>query len=238
MGGEWRSSQLHNDSTTIRVEHAVRLHIVPQLGGQQIGRIRHSHIQGWVKDRAGELAPSTIRVVFGYLNAMMSAAVRDRRIAANPCVDVRLPDLDGSPRFIPSPAQIHRIADLLPVRLAPMVYIAAGCGLRLGEVLGLEAGDVDFGAQELHVRRQLKVLKGRTPFLGPVKTKTSVRTVELPKLVWNALDAHLQDGVDPVDIDDDTDPRRPTRRPAHLLFRGASGDPINAATFSRTWATA
>ena len=36
-------------------------------------------------------------------------------------------------------------------------------------------------------------------------------------------------------MDDDTDPRRPTRRPAALVFRSADGKPVFASTFSRTW---
>jgi hypothetical protein len=38
-----------------------------------------------------------------------------------------------------------------------------------------------------------------------------------------------------VEVDDDNDLRRPTRRPAHLVFRGGNGEPVNASTFSRTW---
>ena len=47
--------------------------------------------------------------------------------------------------------------------------------------------------------------------------------------------SHLEQGYPPVEVGDDTDPRRPTRRPTPLVFRGASGEPVNAATFSRTW---
>jgi integrase len=102
----------------------------------------------------------------------------------------------------------------------------------------LEVGDIDFAGRELAVRRQLKVLPGRQPLLGPVKTKTSVRTVELPAVVSAALRAHLDRGVDPVEVDDDTDPRRSVRRLAHLLFRGTSGEPVNSSTFVRTWSPA
>ncbi|WP_231929251.1 site-specific integrase [Micromonospora inositola] len=133
---------------------------------------------------------------------------------------------------------MHDLARLLPARLAATVYLAAGCGLRMGEILGLEMDDIDFDAREVHVRRQLKVLKGRQPFLGPVKTNTSARTVELPEVVAVALRQHLADGCDAVEVDDDTDRRRPVRRAARLLFRGVGGEPVNAATFSRTWATA
>jgi len=36
-------------------------------------------------------------------------------------------------------------------------------------------------------------------------------------------------------VDDDTDPRRPGRRAASLVFRNADGGPVLASTFSRTW---
>ncbi|MFF5292593.1 tyrosine-type recombinase/integrase [Paractinoplanes globisporus] len=235
LAEQWRIGQLHIDSTAIRVEHAIRLHIVPGLGHLQVGQVRPSKIQAWVRDRSLVLAPTTLRVVYGYLNAMFASAARDRIIASSPCVDIRLPAIDRGKRVIPSPAQVHRLAQLLPGRLSAAVYVAAGCGLRLGEVLGLEVEDIDFERAELSVRQQLKSHKGRPVYLGQPKTKTSVRTVELPEVVASALREHLKTVHDPVEVDDDTDPRRPIRRPAALVFRNADGDPVLASTFSRTW---
>jgi integrase len=235
LADRWRVDQLHIESTAIRVEHALRLHIVAGIGHMQVGQVRPSNVQAWVKDRARVLAPTTLRVVYGYLNAMFASAVRDRLIARSPCIDIRLPGIDRGKRVIPSPEQVHRLAELMPPRLSAAVYVAAGCGLRLGEVLGLETDDVDFGRGELAVRRQLKMHKGRPPYLDRPKTKTSVRTVELPEVVASALRRHLERDYPPVEVDDDTDPRRPTRRPASLVFRSADGDPVIASTFSRTW---
>jgi integrase len=59
--------------------------------------------------------------------------------------------------------------------------------------------------------------------------------VELPDVVAAALRGHLEQDHPAVEVDDDTDPRRPTRRPAELVFRAATGEPVNASTFSRTW---
>jgi integrase len=236
LAERWRADQLHIESTAIRVEHAIRLHISSDIGQMQVGQVRPSKVQAWVKDRSRVLAPTTLRVVYGYLNAIFATAVRDRLIASSPCVDIRLPGIDRDKRVIPAPEQVHRLAELMPSRLAASVYVAAGCGLRLGEVLGLEAGDIDFDRAELTVRQQLKMHKGRPPYLGRPKTKTSARTVELPNVVAAALRAHLDErDLPPVEVDDDTDPRRPTRRPAGLVFRAASGEPVNASTFSRTW---
>jgi integrase len=238
LAERWRNAQLHVDSTALRVEHAVRLHILPILGQQQIKSVRPSHVQAWVKDRAAQLAPTTLRVVYTYLTSMFAMAVRDRLIAVSPCdKSIRLPQVERGGRMIPSPEQVHQLAARLPARLSATVYLAAGCGLRLGEILGMEVDDIDFDGREVHVWRQLKVLTGRQPFLGKVKTRTSVRTIELPDVVAEALMRHIDRGVQPVVLDDDTDPRRSVRREACLLFRGSTGEPVNAATFSRTWTT-
>lgn len=239
LAEKWRAAQLHIDSTTVRVEHAVRLHIVPILGHHQIRNVRPSHVQAWVKDRSAKLAPTTLRVVYTYLTSMFTMAVRDHLIGVSPCDGrIRLPRVDRGSRVLPSPEQVHRLAELLPEHLAVTVYLAAGCGLRLGEILGLEVDAIDFTGRVLYVRQQLKVLKGRRPYLGPVKTKTSVRMVELPDVVAGPLRRHVAAGITPVEVDDDTDPRRPVRRAAALLFLGGKGEPVNAATFSRTWGKA
>ncbi|GAA2579408.1 hypothetical protein GCM10010399_06450 [Dactylosporangium fulvum] len=44
---------------------------------------------------------------------------------------------------------------LTPVRFRAMVYVAAGCGLRIGETPGLEVDDIDLEGREFHVRRQV-----------------------------------------------------------------------------------
>lgn len=153
LADRWRRDQLHIESTAILVEHAVRLHIVPGIGQMQVGRVRPSNVQAWVKDRSRVLAPTMVRVVYGYLRSVFASAVRDRLIASSPCIDIRLPVIDRGARIIPSLEQVHRLAALMPPRLSATVYVAAGCGLRLGEALGLEVDDIDFGRGELAVRR-------------------------------------------------------------------------------------
>jgi integrase len=131
--------------------------------------------------------------------------------------------------------QVHRLAELRPARLSAAVYVVAGCGLRLGELLGLKAEDIDFDRKELSVRQHLKSHKGRPPYLARPKTKTSTRMVELPDAVAEALRRHLDGMPDPVEVADDTNPRKPTRRLAALVFRSADGGPVVASAFSRTW---
>ena len=80
-------------------------------------------------------------------------------------------------RVLPSAQQVHDLARLLPARLAATVYLAADCGLRMGEILGLEVDDIDFDAREVHVRRQ----HGLRHYYAtvPIHAGASVKTVQL-----------------------------------------------------------
>lgn len=236
-GEDWRRQQLHRDSTAERVERALRLHVYPVLGHLQLAQVRSSHLRGWVKDRAAVLSPSTLGVVYhGVILPMFRSAVADRLIGTSPCIGVRLPEVDSDGYTIATPEQVHALYEALPERYRAIAYVAAGCGLRGGEVFGLELGAVDFLRRELVVRHQLKALSGRSPFLAPPKTKTSRRNVELPEVVGTALAQHLEQfPAAPVEVDDETDERSPTRRTARLLFTNGSGDPIHRASWSHIW---
>lgn len=234
---QWRAQQLHRDSTADRTERAIRLHIVPILGGLPLSAVRSSHIKGWVKDRSTKLAASTLHMIYsGTLVPMFTAAAQDRLIGSSPCIGIRLPDVDNADYTIATAEQVHALYEVLPERYRAIVYVVAGCGWRGGEVFGLELDAVDFLRREVEVRQQLKVLAGRRPWLAPPKTKTSKRTNELPEVVGNALAKHLESfPVAPVEVDDETDPRSPKRRPAHLVFTNDKGLPIHRADWSHIW---
>jgi integrase len=186
------------------------------------------------------LAPSTLSVIYnGYVVAMFASAVVDRLIGVSPCVAIRLPKIEGTVYHIANPGQVHALHDALPARYRAIPYVAAGCGWRGGEVFGLEHDAVDFQPREIHVRHQLKVISGRKPFLALPKTKASKRTNELPELVSRALAQHMKEFPPSlVDIDDETDPRKPVRRQARLVFTNNWGEPIHRASWSHVWQAA
>jgi hypothetical protein len=88
----WRESQVHRVTSAVHVEGLLRRHAYPTFGNRQISTILPSEVQGWVRllgnsdKRVGRkaLAPATIAVVHSLVSAVMRAAVRDRKIMANP----------------------------------------------------------------------------------------------------------------------------------------------------------
>ena len=108
----------------------------------------------------------------------------------------------------------------MPERYRALTILAAGTGLRQGEVFGLTVPHVDFLRRHLRVEQQLVVVQGRPPYLGPPKTEASRRTVPLPNLVLDALALHMAT-FEPG--------------PWELLFTNDRGGPINRTRFSDVW---
>lgn len=237
---KWRESMLHDPATQRLVEQAMRLHVLPILGDLKMRSVRPTHIRGWVKDRVDNeaLAPSTLRVVYSYIASMFKAASNDRIIGKTPCVGIGLPDLDGDgKRWLPTPDQVHQLYLAMYPRYRAAVIVAAACGLRVSEVLGLERHAIDFDHGVIRVTQQLKQVTGGC-YIGKTKTKHSVRTVEMPALAVEALRIHLAEfPSDAIELRDTTG-KKAVRRMADLVFTTRTGKPVSRGTYARPWCTA
>ena len=171
------------------------------------------------------MAPSTVHLVFGYISSMFAAAVVDRLIGSTPCTGIRLPDIPRTEYFIPTAEQVHALAEAIMPRYRAAVLLAAGTGLRPGEVTGLERRHIDFLRREVHVEQQVVKPVGKAAYIGPLKTATSRRVVELPDVVIEALARHV--AVFPpatvMELEDRNASRKGHKRSAELLFTTSNG---------------
>jgi integrase len=236
VGERWRTGAVHRDSTEERVERALRLHVYPQLGARPIVTIRPSEIQAWIKDRAQVLAPSTLKVTYAYVVTIFHTAVRDRIIAINPCDGVRVPDV-RKPEIVPlHPDAVKALVAAVPGWYQALTLLAAGAGPRQGEAFGLEVEHIDFLRREMRICQQLVGPDKGEPYLGPPKTHESYRTVPLAQAVVDGLAAHLaRYPAREVEIEDRTDPRKPFRRKARLLFVSEQREAIRRGGWSHMW---
>lgn len=236
IGERWRTSAVHRDGTASRVERALRIHIYPTFGERPVVGIRPSEIQAWVKDRSQFLAPSTLRVTYAYLVTIMHTAVRDRLIAINPCAGIKVPEVRRV-EIVPLHASaVRALVDASPDRYRALNLLTAASGLRQGEVFGLEVDCIDFLRREVTVRQQLIGPEVGEPYLGEPKTHESYRTVPLVGAAVDALAAHLQRfPAVPVDIEDRTDPRKPRRRVAKLLFTSERRESLRRGNWAHVW---
>jgi integrase len=188
----WLAGHTGRASTLATITGRIELQVLPALGHRTLASLRPSELQRWAKRLGDELAPETVKGVVGLLRQILRAAVRDGLIASNPADGLRLPRAEKE-RVVPlSVEQVEALRRAMPPRYAAAVILAAGSGLRPGEVFGLTVDKVDFLRRTVKVDQQMvSGIAGQKPALAPPKTPRSRRLVPVPALVVEALSAHL-----------------------------------------------
>jgi integrase len=134
------------------------------LGDRYLSSIMPSDIRAWVKGL--QLAPATVGVAHGIVSTVMKAAIRDRRIVANPCDGSKLPKVQRKQVVPLTTEQVAAVRDALPPQLQALVTLAAGTGMRQGECFGLTVDRVRFLERTVAVDRQLVTVQGHAPGTG------------------------------------------------------------------------
>ncbi|GAB7005784.1 site-specific integrase [Nocardioides sp. AN3] len=206
---QWRAAQVHRPSSADHVKTMLHRHVYPRLGSMPLSTIAPTEIQALVKYLAtGDpkakrqpLAPSTIGVVHGIVAGIFRAAIRDKRLTASPCDGTRLPKQHKTRVQPLALEQVETLLANVPPELRAFVVVAAGTGMRQGELLGLTRDRLRLlGTNPIAtVDRQLVTRPGRVTEFGPPKTAASVRDIPLPRIVVDALNEHLAAYAVPAD---------------------------------------
>lgn len=186
------------------------------FGHMQLRSIRRSHIEAWVKSMAARLAASTIDTRFTIVRGVFRAALADRLIASDPTAGVVLPrkrKAEAAMR-IPTHADVAKLLHAAEPTNRPKsrpgftayVALCAFAGLRRGEALGVQVGDIDFLARTLRVTRQLQRAKAADAEAGKDLVEAaggitvvvrspkyeSERTIYLPDELLAILSEHVR----------------------------------------------
>jgi integrase len=172
-------------------------HIVPALGKTRLDQLTRPQVQAFINDmlKAG-LAVRTVAQIRAILRHALNLAVSDGVIARNPVRDTRLRQAD----YVEvGPLDVEQSRHLLEVAMrldkkrrtawGPILTLALSTGMRPGEVLGLQWGDLDPEGRTRHVVRAVQRYEGAL-HLVPPKTFKSRRQLPLPVLAVSALKVH------------------------------------------------
>lgn len=162
--------------------------IRPTLGDVALARLGPDRIArlyaGWQAEGKHKTALKAHRV----LSAALALAVRWAWLGANPCDRVDVPRYSPQRKAIWSKAELRAfLAATSDHWLYPFWLTALGSGLRLGELLALEWGDVVDGV--LSVTKSAQVIGGQRVVTTP-KTRAGIRKVKLPQKAVAALQYH------------------------------------------------
>jgi integrase len=178
------------DSSRERQASVYRCHLAPAFADRPIGSLRPSELQAWATP--ANLAHTTVEGVVQLIRAILAAAVTDRLLARSPAESIKLHRSEGEHVAPLTVDEVRRLASAAPAELEAAVLFAASTGLRQGELFGLTGDRVAWLKRDVVIDRQLVTPTRGEPFLGPCKTKRSVRTVPVADHAVEVLARHVE----------------------------------------------
>lgn len=180
-----------------RYRQHVKERILSSLGTVPLDELRAPMIRSAIGTWSG--SDATKMGTFIVLRAAMRQAVADGMLGVDPTASVKAPrQRPSTPEVLDAPEARHLMATVKGDRLAPLLTVSLGLGLRRGEALGLQTPDVDLVGGTLTVRRSLMRVPVPTRGEGDawwrlVSPKAdSGRTIPLPAFVAEALRLRLE----------------------------------------------
>jgi integrase len=172
-----------------------RAHLQGAFGSATVAGITEADIRRW---RANMLAAGVTAVTaakaYRLVKSIMATAVDDGLIRRNPC-RIKGASVEKSPeRPVLTISQVYVLADAIGPRYRALILLACFCGLRWGELAGLQRADIDCDRQTVRIARQLCEVAGRQPFLAPPKSDAGKRTVSMPSLIVVDISSWLRPG--------------------------------------------
>ena len=160
-------------------------HIKPALGAVRLADLHPHTVQSFVNGLA-PLSPSSIRLAYKNLHAVLQKAVELEYIPRNPADRCVLPKVEQEEI---KPLDDQQVAALLAAakdtKMEQFITVALFTGLRISELLGLTWDAVDFTRGTLTVNKQLARRKAGSIFQSPKSGKP--RTITPAPAVMAAL---------------------------------------------------
>lgn len=171
-------------STMVLYRGNYQRHIEPVFGEVALGKLTTADIQVWFNGLRKRYRSAPTYLVL--LTAILNQAVREQRIAHNPCAAVARVSRDPQPEAAKhSSWSAEQLASFLAETRGqadwPAWWVAAHTGVRPGELVALRWGDVDFEQRTIHIRRTQSMVTatGQRVISDRPKTPSSDRVITI-----------------------------------------------------------
>lgn len=173
-------------------KECINLHFIPYFGQKKLGQITDIHIREYIASKRKEnsfktgkpLSETTIKKHFVILSHMLGMALKMQ----NPCLEVKAPDSNYKPRYVPTTEEFDRLLNAVGGLWDELPILLAGwCGMREGEIFCLKVNDIAGNKITVDENRALaEVEDGDTKYeyieKGP-KSENGKRVVAVPAYV-------------------------------------------------------
>ena len=179
------------------------LHVFPVIGSIPVDQVRYEDVEAIV-DRIvdKELSRSTCSRVLQLVRKDFEFGITLDLVGRNPAAHVPSDGKDsgGPVEVYVSMAAMVAVTALLVGGFQVAAWLQRGCGLRLGEALGLRISDIDYEYRTVSPRDQRSGSKvqtdhhdssARSYVKGGLKSEAAQRVVPVPNLVWELLTEYI-----------------------------------------------
>lgn len=182
------------DQSYIRYSHQV------PAGSTLLRDLTTGHLEEWYNALAKTHSKSVVQHTRIFVNLALRQAVRRGHLLHHPGLNTELPRMTTTP--IAKTLTPQAVAQLLEVAQSHdalhgtdmylFLYLALSLGLRHGELLGLQWGDINPQASTLQIERAVTLNAAGAAFVTQPKTKASRRTLYLTPEHLNLLSGRQQ----------------------------------------------
>ncbi|MCQ2316373.1 MAG: site-specific integrase [Bacteroidales bacterium] len=174
-------------------------------------------VQSLINDMGKKgFAKRTVQARYDCLDMIFDYAILKGAVSENPCAAVRLPStLTTKKRELPERSDVEAVKAGVDKDFGLFAYLIMYSGLRRGEALALQWGDIDMEKREIHVSKSLYWEYGYRPVIKQPKSKAGIRRVPL----LAPLEKELRKQQD--------------RKAKHYVFGGEQ--PMTQTLFRRSW---
>jgi len=134
--------------------------------------------------KTGKLSEMTIRQIHLFLSSLFEKAVKWQFISVNPIKRVDAPKVKKQNYSVYDTPQLDiafEIIDKEALKYKLIFTLAAICGLRRGEVLGLRWSDVELTKRKLNINQVSQYIKDKGIIFKKPKTHNSQRILSIPE---------------------------------------------------------
>lgn len=165
----------------------VRLHLNPYFGKRYLHKITTADIQRFVSEKIlkNNLNPKTVVNILIPLKEMFKHAVIWGYLKRDPSLHVKRPRVEHKEMDFLNPEEIRLFLKNVKSKYYALFMTAVMTGMRRGEILALQWGDIDWNSNQISVRRSLY----RGEFMTP-KSRNSFRRIVMSPTLRQTLEQH------------------------------------------------
>ena len=170
--------------TTIRAYDRIARNQFLFLQNVKLNTLTNEQIQQAVNAESKKLSPKTVSSAYGLLKSVIKAYAPDLYVNA------KLPQKRKKEIYIPTHEEIKTILEeTKQTELGIAVLLAAGLGMRLGEIVALKWDNVDFTKNSIKIAASMAKDKDNKIVSKSPKTLSGNRSIAMPDAVRVALEA-------------------------------------------------